>query len=163
LAAALLLLLLIFHVGAPFNPPVTHMMIDPLLLGSMHAEMPRNEELMYAMSGLAPMPVPSTSTVITTTQLWFSRHWITTVWDQRQLLASWRDNDMQVSGLEAPLPTPGCHYEHLHGLRPSRVLLPELIVGIHGASVAVHSWNRISETLFLTSTQAEEVQPCVAF
>ncbi|KAL1654090.1 hypothetical protein SLS61_003496 [Didymella pomorum] len=45
-----------FNPGAPFNPPVTHMMIDPLLLGSMHAEMPRNEELMYAMSGLAPMP-----------------------------------------------------------------------------------------------------------
>lgn len=31
------------------------MMIDPLLLGSMHAEMPRNEELLYAMNGLAPM------------------------------------------------------------------------------------------------------------
>lgn len=44
------------NIGVPFNPPVTHMMIDPLLLGSMHAEMPRNEELMYAMSGLAPMP-----------------------------------------------------------------------------------------------------------
>ncbi|KAF1925586.1 transcriptional activator xlnR [Didymella exigua CBS 183.55] len=45
-----------FNPGAPFDPPVTHMMIDPLLLGSMHAEIPRNEELMYAMSGLAPMP-----------------------------------------------------------------------------------------------------------
>jgi hypothetical protein len=31
-------------------------MIDPLLLGSMHAEMPRNEELMYAMNGMASMP-----------------------------------------------------------------------------------------------------------
>ncbi|KAF9691019.1 hypothetical protein EKO04_011104 [Ascochyta lentis] len=45
-----------FNPGAPFNPPVTHMMIDPLLLGSIHAEMPRNEELMYAMNGMAPMP-----------------------------------------------------------------------------------------------------------
>jgi len=42
--------------GATFDPPVNHMMIDPLLLGSgaaypsMHAEMPR-EELMYAMNG----------------------------------------------------------------------------------------------------------------
>ncbi|EMD90319.1 hypothetical protein COCC4DRAFT_160284 [Bipolaris maydis ATCC 48331] len=41
--------------GAAFDPPVNHMMIDPLLLGSgaayppMHAEMPR-EELMYAMN-----------------------------------------------------------------------------------------------------------------
>lgn len=46
------------HPGATFNPPVNHMMIDPLLLGSgaayspMHAEMPRNEELMYAMGGM---------------------------------------------------------------------------------------------------------------
>ena len=42
--------------GATFDPPVNHMIIDPLLLGSgaaypsMHAEMPR-EELMYAMNG----------------------------------------------------------------------------------------------------------------
>jgi hypothetical protein len=39
-----------------FNPPVTHMMIDPLLLGSIHAEMPRNEELMYTMNGMASIP-----------------------------------------------------------------------------------------------------------
>jgi hypothetical protein len=43
--------------GTTFDPPVNHMMIDPLLLGSgaayptMHAEMPR-EELMYAMNGM---------------------------------------------------------------------------------------------------------------
>ncbi|KAF1829647.1 hypothetical protein BDW02DRAFT_138663 [Decorospora gaudefroyi] len=48
--------------GAPtFDPPVNHMMIDPLLLGSgaayppMHAEMPR-EELMYAMNGMHLIP-----------------------------------------------------------------------------------------------------------
>jgi hypothetical protein len=43
--------------GAGFNPPVTHMMIDPLLLGAgegfaqpqIHPHMPRGEELMYAM------------------------------------------------------------------------------------------------------------------
>ncbi|CAO2653199.1 Nn.00g026100.m01.CDS01 [Neocucurbitaria sp. VM-36] len=50
------------HSGATFNPPVNHMMIDPLLLGSgaayspMHAEMPRNEELMYAMNGMHLIP-----------------------------------------------------------------------------------------------------------
>ncbi|KAE8851888.1 hypothetical protein HRS9122_02175 [Pyrenophora teres f. teres] len=57
--------------GATFDPPVNHMMIDPLLLGSgaaypsMHAEMPR-EELMYAMNGMhligpkvTPVSIPS--------------------------------------------------------------------------------------------------------
>ncbi|KAH7070540.1 xylanolytic transcriptional activator 2 [Paraphoma chrysanthemicola] len=49
------------HTGAPFNPPVNHMMIDPLLLGSgaayppMHAELPRGE-LMYAMNGMHMLP-----------------------------------------------------------------------------------------------------------
>ena len=48
--------------SANFNPPVNHMMIDPLLLGSgtpyspLHAEMPRNEELMYAMNGMHLIP-----------------------------------------------------------------------------------------------------------
>ncbi|KAH6875721.1 fungal-specific transcription factor domain-containing protein [Alternaria rosae] len=47
--------------GTTFDPPVNHMMIDPLLLGSgaaypaMHAEMPR-EELMYAMNGMHLIP-----------------------------------------------------------------------------------------------------------
>lgn len=47
--------------GAAFNPPVNHMMIDPLLLGSgaayppMHAELPRGE-LMYAMNGMHLLP-----------------------------------------------------------------------------------------------------------
>ncbi|OAL52891.1 hypothetical protein IQ07DRAFT_584897 [Pyrenochaeta sp. DS3sAY3a] len=58
--------------GATYNPPVNQMMIDPLLLGSgatyspMHAEMPRNEELMYALNGIhiipgsngTPVPIP---------------------------------------------------------------------------------------------------------
>jgi hypothetical protein len=49
-----------------FDPPVNHMMIDPLLLGSnaayptMHAEMPR-EELMYAMNGTYDGRARSTS------------------------------------------------------------------------------------------------------
>ncbi|CAN9163393.1 unnamed protein product [Alternaria alternata] len=49
--------------GTTFDPPVNHMMIDPLLLGSnaayptMHAEMPR-EELMYAMNGLVCLIPP---------------------------------------------------------------------------------------------------------
>jgi hypothetical protein len=48
--------------GASFNPPVNHMMIDPLLLGGsgatyppIQAEMPR-EELMYAMDGMHLIP-----------------------------------------------------------------------------------------------------------
>lgn len=51
--------------SATFDPPVNHMMIDPLLLGSgaayppMHAEMPR-EELMYAMNGMSHQPASST-------------------------------------------------------------------------------------------------------
>ncbi|KAL6709420.1 hypothetical protein ACN47E_001827 [Coniothyrium glycines] len=50
------------HPGATFNPSVNHMMIDPLLLGSgaayspMHAEMPRNEEIMFAMGGMHLIP-----------------------------------------------------------------------------------------------------------
>ncbi|KAF7678377.1 transcriptional activator xlnr [Alternaria burnsii] len=50
--------------GTTFDPPVNHMMIDPLLLGSnaayptMHAEMPR-EELMYAMNGMHLIPGPN--------------------------------------------------------------------------------------------------------
>ncbi|KAF2450122.1 hypothetical protein P171DRAFT_428209 [Karstenula rhodostoma CBS 690.94] len=47
-----------------FNPPVTHIMIDPLLLGpgerlaqpQMHASMGRNEELMYAMNDMHLIP-----------------------------------------------------------------------------------------------------------
>jgi hypothetical protein len=52
--------------GTTFDPPVNHMMIDPLLLGSgaayptMHAEMPR-EELMYAMNGTYDGRARSTS------------------------------------------------------------------------------------------------------
>lgn len=52
--------------GAAFDPPVNHMMIDPLLLGSgaayppMHAEMPR-EELMYAMNGMLNNQASSTA------------------------------------------------------------------------------------------------------
>lgn len=44
--------------GATFNPPVNHMMIDPLLLGSgaayspMQAEMPRSDDMMYSMNGI---------------------------------------------------------------------------------------------------------------
>ncbi|KAF1936705.1 xylanolytic transcriptional activator 2 [Clathrospora elynae] len=52
--------------GTAFNPPVNHMMIDPLLLGSgaayppLHAEMPRNEELMYALNaGMHLIPGPN--------------------------------------------------------------------------------------------------------
>jgi hypothetical protein len=47
--------------ATPFDPPVNHMMIDPLLLGSgagyasMQAEMPRGE-LMYAMNGMHLLP-----------------------------------------------------------------------------------------------------------
>ncbi|KAL5116891.1 hypothetical protein ACEQ8H_005243 [Pleosporales sp. CAS-2024a] len=49
------------HPGAPFEPPVNHMMIDPLLLGSgapystMHPEIPRGE-LMYAINGMHLIP-----------------------------------------------------------------------------------------------------------
>lgn len=50
--------------GAGFNPPVTHMMIDPLLLGAgegfhqppMHTPMPRGEELMFAMNEMHLVP-----------------------------------------------------------------------------------------------------------
>lgn len=51
--------------SAPFDPPVSHMMIDPLLLGSgaaypsMHDDMPRNEALMYAMNGMHLIPGPN--------------------------------------------------------------------------------------------------------
>ncbi|KAF2676119.1 hypothetical protein K458DRAFT_352241 [Lentithecium fluviatile CBS 122367] len=58
--------------SAGFSPPVTHMMIDPLLLGAgegfaqpqMHPHMPRGEELMYAMHDMhlmqdrTPVSVP---------------------------------------------------------------------------------------------------------
>jgi hypothetical protein len=57
--------------GAGFAPPVSHIMIDPLLLGAgevshyppMHSGVPRNEELIYTMNDMhlvqengAPMP-----------------------------------------------------------------------------------------------------------
>ena len=54
--------------GSQFDPPVNHMMIDPLLLGSgatyspMHAEMPRSE-LMYAMNGMHIIPGSNGTTV----------------------------------------------------------------------------------------------------